>query len=224
MMGRGRFSMSAGIFGRGIEGLAEVLEVDAVPDEERPGVGRRLGLAQLLGRDEDDVGSPEEIALELGELARDLGEGGELVDAVIDERVFAQRARDDGGRGGEDPVDGLLEAQAPHGAHHLEPQELPVDDAHPRNAVGRDGQRVEDVDVRLDLSHRLGGGLELVHGATEVRLRRGGRPVANRVDPENAVVPREDPHDVRLRERIAAEVVPEAEHVAAAQGQDAAEL
>ena len=44
-----------------------------------------------------------------------------------------------------------------------------IDVLHPGDAVGGDGQRVEDEDVRLDLPDRLRRRPELVDGAAEIR-------------------------------------------------------
>ena len=61
-------------------------------------------------------------------------------------------------------------------------------------------------------------GLQLVDRAAEIRLGRRGRAVADGVDPQDAVVPRQEAHEVRLRERIAGQVVAEAEHVLTPEG------
>ena len=182
------------------------------------GFSEDLAVVEPLGRDDHEVGPATQLVLELDHLGRDVREGGEFVHAVVDDHVFAEGARDHAGARGEDPVDRLDEAEAAHGPQNLEAQQLAIDDLDPIHPVDGDGQRIEHEDVGLDLADGLRRRPQLVDRAAQIRLGRRGRAVADRVDPQDAVVTRQDAHEVRLRERIAGEVMAETQHVSAAEG------
>ena len=67
MTGRGQGGDRCRDPGRGIEGLAEMVEVHAVPHQDGVRILTRLGLVERLGRDDHQVGPAEEPPLQLGE-------------------------------------------------------------------------------------------------------------------------------------------------------------
>ena len=84
-------------------------------------------------------------------------------------------------------------------------------------AVSGNRQRVEREDVRLDLPQRTCRRRQLPERPAQIGLGRGRRSVADGIDPQHAIVARHQPHQMRLRQRIAVPVVAETEHVSAAQ-------
>ena len=61
MIGLGQRGHVGGDQGLGQERLAEVLEGDAVADQRGAGVVDGLGLEELVGRDDDQIGLAEEL-------------------------------------------------------------------------------------------------------------------------------------------------------------------
>src|SRR5262245_14227544 len=84
-------------------------------------------------------------------------------------------------------------------------------------AVCGNRQRVERENVRLDLPQRTCRRRQLPERPAQIGLGRGRRSVADGIDPQHAILARHQPHQMRLRQRIAAPVVAETEHVSAPQ-------
>ncbi|EAU68074.1 hypothetical protein STIAU_5105 [Stigmatella aurantiaca DW4/3-1] len=203
----------------GIARLDEVLEVHAVAHQHGVRVDLGLVLPQALGGGDDEVGAAQQPLLQLRDVAPvGVAERGELIHAVVDDELLAERARH--GRGGrqEGPRDGPVEAQLAHRVFHLEPQELPVGAAHHLRAVEGNRQGRQHEEVGLHLPDALGEGGELLPDALEIVRVGLGRAVADAVDPEHPVVPGEDPHDVDLGQRVSVPIVREDDQVPSPEG------
>src|SRR5579884_1821126 len=79
--------------------------------------------------------------------------------------------------------------------------------------MGGDNERIDDMNVRLRLTQRAGCRDQLLERPTHVCLGDCRCPIADRIDPEDAIVACEQPHEVRSRQRIAAPIVAEAQDV-----------
>ena len=200
--------------GPGVEGLGEMIEVDAVLHEIRVRVHALLVLAQLLGRADDHVRLRHQAPLQLADLlGRRIGKRAELVDAVIDDELLADRPRDGSRRRQERPADRVPEGELLHRVLHLRAQQSPVRGADQLRSVERNRERREHEEVRMALADSFHRASHLVQHALHVARRRPRPPVADAVHPQDPVLARQDLHRVHLRQRISVPVVREADDV-----------
>src|SRR6266446_85433 len=198
----------------GATGAPEVLDIHAVCHQERRRVIASLALVQQLRRGDHHVGLREQPLLHPGDRgfvgAREFGV---FVDAVVYDQPFAELAHDVPGRGEERPRDHIAKCQLPTHAAQRGGEEPTIEPPRECAAMERDHEGREDVDVVGDASATCGEISRLLDHQSQVPPGDARIAIADRVYPQDAILPREAEHHVFLAQGVAVPVVAEADDV-----------
>ena len=182
--------------------------------EERCRVVASLALVQQLRRGNHDVGLREQPLLHPGDRGF-VGprEFGVLVDDVVHDQSFSELTHDVPGRGEKRPRDHIAKCQLPTHAAQRGGEEPAIEAPGEGAPMEGDHEGRENVDVVGDTAAARGEVSRLPDHEAQVPPGDARIAVADRVDPQDAVLPGEAEHHVFLAQRVAVPVVAEADDV-----------
>lgn len=184
MMGRGKWSSSAGISVLYIQRLSKVLKVHSMANQVRIGIEQPFRFQQLFSRHNHQVGPVQKPPFHFQQ--RRLGHSGQgavFVDAVVNQNFFVERSGDDGGGGIEYPIDDLSIPKCSHGPPNLVPQQSLVQAANGGVPMHGNDQGIEHENIRFDFSDRRRGCRHFLNGAAKISCRHGRCPITDGIDP-----------------------------------------
>jgi hypothetical protein len=169
-------------------------------------------LRKCLRRCHHEVGAPNQRLLHGAQrVARHAGERRVLVDAVVDHTRLAKPAHEADSVREERPEDRPRQARAPSEVADRGGEQHGIQLVDAQHTGQRHRQRARHVQVGIDPHQSLNQLSTFGHQAARITARDGGPAHADGVHPQDAVLLRQDAHDVRLAGRIALPVVSEAD-------------